>query len=324
MIAGGAAARARSPGLRHPGRRCSVPRPRCSSGSCSASRRRGRPPAVSSAQAMASDGRTTTGARRPVAHACSSSARWRPPCCCSSARACCCAPARARERGPRLPGRARADDDGGSAGVAAIRTPDRCSASIERSSDEVAARSRRAQRRLGHARCRSASRTIGSLSFEIVGDPPPSQRQRPAADYQIVSPSYFETVDLPIVGGPRVHRSRHARTASPVCIVNEAFVRRAPRRTLADRRARRVAALGRRGAAQIVREIVGVARQVKGRPDETEDLVQVYVPMAQGADRRHLPAGSRRPPGAAEALAPVDPGGHRARRHGAAGRASRT
>jgi putative ABC transport system permease protein len=30
-----------------------------------------------------------------------------------------------------------------------------------------------------------------------------------------------------------------------------------------------------------VREIVGVARQVKGRPDETEDRVQVYVPMAQ-------------------------------------------
>ena len=31
----------------------------------------------------------------------------------------------------------------------------------------------------------------------------------------------------------------------------------------------------------VVREIVGVARQVKGRPDETEDLVQIYVPLAQ-------------------------------------------
>jgi putative ABC transport system permease protein len=30
-----------------------------------------------------------------------------------------------------------------------------------------------------------------------------------------------------------------------------------------------------------VREIVGVARQVKGRPDETKDFVQLYVPMAQ-------------------------------------------
>ncbi len=34
-------------------------------------------------------------------------------------------------------------------------------------------------------------------------------------------------------------------------------------------------------APAVVREIVGVARQVKGRPDETEDLLQVYVPIAQ-------------------------------------------
>jgi putative ABC transport system permease protein len=30
-----------------------------------------------------------------------------------------------------------------------------------------------------------------------------------------------------------------------------------------------------------VREVVGVARQVKGRPDESEDFVQLYVPLAQ-------------------------------------------
>src|SRR6185295_6202156 len=34
-------------------------------------------------------------------------------------------------------------------------------------------------------------------------------------------------------------------------------------------------------APLVVREIVGVARQVKATPDETEDLVQIYVPMAQ-------------------------------------------
>jgi putative ABC transport system permease protein len=36
-------------------------------------------------------------------------------------------------------------------------------------------------------------------------------------------------------------------------------------------------------ATPVVREIVGVVRQVKGRPDETEDPVQVYVPIAQNA-----------------------------------------
>ncbi len=30
-----------------------------------------------------------------------------------------------------------------------------------------------------------------------------------------------------------------------------------------------------------IREIVGVARQVKARPDELEDLLQIYVPLAQ-------------------------------------------
>src|SRR5262245_8236732 len=34
-------------------------------------------------------------------------------------------------------------------------------------------------------------------------------------------------------------------------------------------------------AKPVVREIVGVARQVKGRPDELEDLLQIYVPLAQ-------------------------------------------
>lgn len=32
-----------------------------------------------------------------------------------------------------------------------------------------------------------------------------------------------------------------------------------------------------------MREIVGVARQVKDRPDEKEDVAEVYVPMAQNA-----------------------------------------
>jgi putative ABC transport system permease protein len=31
----------------------------------------------------------------------------------------------------------------------------------------------------------------------------------------------------------------------------------------------------------VVREVVGVARQVKARPNETEDLIQIYVPLAQ-------------------------------------------
>ncbi len=52
-----------------------------------------------------------------------------------------------------------------------------------------------------------------------------------------------------------------------------------------------------------MREIVGVARQVKGRPDEAKDFVQVYVPMAQDlSDDIFLVV--RPKSGRAEALAP--------------------
>lgn len=119
----------------------------------------------------------------------------------------------------------------------------------------------------------------GRTPFEIVGDPPVDEGKRPAADYQMVSPSYFGTLDLPVVAG-RSFDDRDTQDSAPVCMVNEAFVRN----HLQDR-----SPIGMRIAfrdegsteAATVREIVGVARQVKGRPDEAEDFLQIYVPIAQ-------------------------------------------
>ena len=120
----------------------------------------------------------------------------------------------------------------------------------------------------------------GRSFFEIVGDPPVEESKRPTADFQIVSPTYFRTLDLPILAG-RIFDDRDRRDSVSVCIVNEAFVRghlqgRSP---IGLRVAIQPTASAQ--ARPVVREIVGVARQVKGRPDETEDLVQIYVPMAQ-------------------------------------------
>ena len=119
----------------------------------------------------------------------------------------------------------------------------------------------------------------GRSFFEIAGDPPPDESRRPTADYQVVSPAYFETIDVPIVSG-RGFDSRDVGGAPAVCMVNEAFVRQ----HLRDRSPIGVQISIRPTGAQVppvVREIVGVARQVKGRPDEKEDLVQIYVPLAQ-------------------------------------------
>jgi putative ABC transport system permease protein len=120
--------------------------------------------------------------------------------------------------------------------------------------------------------------TFGSTTFEIVGDVPIDESRRPTTNYQIVSPTYFSTLDLPIVAG-RAFTDGDASDGVLVCIVNEAFVNR----HLQGRSAigARVAVRSPTSGSIQAREIVGVARQVKGRPDESEEFVQLYVPLAQ-------------------------------------------
>jgi putative ABC transport system permease protein len=120
----------------------------------------------------------------------------------------------------------------------------------------------------------------GERSFEIAGGPAVDARQRPVADYEIVSPAYFRTLDLPVVAG-RGFTDQDRADSVAVCMVNEAFVRR---------HLRGRSPIGQRIALRppespdtmpVVTEIVGVAAQVKARPDEIHDVVQIYVPMAQ-------------------------------------------
>jgi putative ABC transport system permease protein len=120
------------------------------------------------------------------------------------------------------------------------------------------------------------------VTFEIDGDPPVDERKRPAADHHIVSPSYFAAIDLPIVAG-RGFTERDAGDSPPVCLVNEALVRgHVPGRTpLGLRLALRPASAPRAEPSHC--EIVGVVRQVRGRPDERQAFVQVYRPIGQRA-----------------------------------------
>jgi putative ABC transport system permease protein len=121
---------------------------------------------------------------------------------------------------------------------------------------------------------------LGTVSVDIVGDPPAAPGRRPTAASQVVSPAYFRTLDLPLVAG-REFTSRDAEGAPLVCIVNDVFVRRYldGRSPIGVRIALR--SVETPNAEPSVREIVGVARYVKGRPDETEDLAQAYSPLAQ-------------------------------------------
>ena len=118
-----------------------------------------------------------------------------------------------------------------------------------------------------------------ALTYEVAGDPPVPESQRPTSSFQVVSPSYFSTLDLPIVAG-RAFDARDTRTSPPVCIVNEAFARSLGGRSPIGLRVSFKVA----GSPQDepnAGEIVGVAKQVKGRPDEPKDFVQIYTPLTQ-------------------------------------------
>ena len=60
--------------------------------------------------------------------------------------------------------------------------------------------------------------------YEIVGDAPVDAGRKPTTAYQIVSPTYFSTLELPIVAG-RAFDTRDSRGNPRVVIVNEAFAR---------------------------------------------------------------------------------------------------
>jgi putative ABC transport system permease protein len=124
-------------------------------------------------------------------------------------------------------------------------------------------------------------------AFDIEGDRPKPPAARDSAVYQMVSPSYFETLEIPIVKG-RAFADSDTSNGAQVCIVSEAFVRRflggrdpigmrlvVPRILFAGDPSR--------VSTPPVREIVGVARQVKVSSIETDPVPQLYVPIAQNA-----------------------------------------
>ena len=137
--------------------------------------------------------------------------------------------------------------------------------------------------------------------FSIEGDPPNRQPARTASAYQIISPTYLSTLDIPLLRG-RNFSAGDTTDGIPVCIVSEELVRRfiGNRDPLNLRLT--VPNIGSPGS--ITRQIVGVVRQVKTFPGEREPVPQLYVPIAQGA--WFTASINVRPvAGAAEALAPA-------------------
>ena len=121
---------------------------------------------------------------------------------------------------------------------------------------------------------------FGQSFVEVIGDAPLEESARPVVDYQIVSPLVLRNPRSPHRRRPGVRRARPGRQRARVhgerSVRPPLFPGRSP---IGRRVAIRPASAPQ--AKPFIREIVGVVRQVKGRPDETEDFLQMYIPLAQ-------------------------------------------
>jgi len=117
-------------------------------------------------------------------------------------------------------------------------------------------------------------------AFEIVGEPAPDRTNQPLARYQIVSARYFQALDIPVLQG-RAFTDQDTASTSQVCIVNEEFVRRYLKGRDAIGTRVSVPSVDLRGPKPVVREIVGVIRQVKEQRGEEQDAVEMYIPITQ-------------------------------------------
>jgi putative ABC transport system permease protein len=117
--------------------------------------------------------------------------------------------------------------------------------------------------------------------FELIDRPQVDPSHRKAANYQMVSPKYFETLGISLLAG-REFSEHDDATSSPVCIVNEEFVREELQGQEPLGTKVRVRALGETGPVPVVREIIGVIRQVKFMgPAESKDSEEIYIPQPQ-------------------------------------------
>jgi putative ABC transport system permease protein len=91
---------------------------------------------------------------------------------------------------------------------------------------------------------------------------------------------HFRALGIPLVRG-RAFTARDRAESPQICIVNEELVRRyfGGRDPLGVTMV--VYAMDPQGPTPVQRQIVGIVRQVKLEPGETENAVEIYVPIAQ-------------------------------------------
>jgi len=121
---------------------------------------------------------------------------------------------------------------------------------------------------------------FNATPFDVVGDESNSGRTQPLAQLSLVSPGHLSTLGVRLVAG-RAFSEQDADASQPVCIVSEAVVRRhlGGRHPLGMRVSVREVGIG--PVRSVVREIVGIAADVRLNFNEVEESRSIYVPIAQ-------------------------------------------
>jgi putative ABC transport system permease protein len=117
-----------------------------------------------------------------------------------------------------------------------------------------------------------------STPFSIVGDPPVPETKRPSADYFVVGPGYFHTMQIPFMKGRDFSDSDDAR-APVVAVVNQEFARRFFPKSDAIGRQIKVDR-GQNRKAEIV-GIVGNVNDYIGQLTPRPQIYESYLQMAQ-------------------------------------------
>jgi putative ABC transport system permease protein len=117
--------------------------------------------------------------------------------------------------------------------------------------------------------------------FEIFGRPPMSERQRPTAEHNAVSPGYFRALGIPLLRG-RDFSEADTLESPGVALVNESFVQRFfPNQDPLGQHVTGVSAPGALDAKDVYGlpvwyEIVGVVGDVKSLTAQPEPVPEVY------------------------------------------------
>jgi putative ABC transport system permease protein len=116
----------------------------------------------------------------------------------------------------------------------------------------------------------------GGERFLVEGDEAPAPGSEPIVQVQIVTPGYFEALEIPLVQG-RTFRDDDGPGSAPVAMVNRLFAET----WLKDREQRLGRGLVMTDGGGEVRRIVGVVREARVYVSPPEPVPTIYIPAAQ-------------------------------------------